>query len=84
MPIESVVVVLSGREEPWPTHGSYRTSPPGEAFSGVHFRIEAVYQRTMAELASHAEGPETVGDMVLDLPTGDLSTWLATLNDPAP
>ncbi len=48
--IESVVVVLSGRDEPWPTHGAYQTSAPGEPFSGVHFRIEPVYQRTVAEL----------------------------------
>ncbi|WP_437978027.1 hypothetical protein WMF11_15620 [Sorangium sp. So ce295] len=51
-PIDSVVVVLSGREEPWPSHGSYRTSPRDEPFSGVQFRIEAVYQRTVAELAA--------------------------------
>jgi hypothetical protein len=49
-PIESVVVLLSGREEPWPAYGSYRLSPPDAPFSGVHFRIEPVYQRTLAEL----------------------------------
>jgi hypothetical protein len=49
-PIESVVVVLSGREERWPSRGEYRTSPPGKPFSGVRFRIEAVYQRTVAQL----------------------------------
>ncbi|MRG97449.1 hypothetical protein [Polyangium spumosum] len=54
-PIESVVVLLGGRAEPWPTHGSYRLSPPDTPFSGVHFRIEPVYQRTVAELA--ARGP---------------------------
>ncbi|WP_437801940.1 hypothetical protein [Sorangium sp. So ce693] len=51
-PIDSVVVVLSGREAPWPTHGAYRTSSSDEPFSGVQFRIEAVYQRTVAELAA--------------------------------
>ncbi|WP_438001193.1 hypothetical protein WMF26_17005 [Sorangium sp. So ce185] len=51
-PIDSVVVVLSGREEPWPSHGAYRTSAPGEPFSGVQFRIEPVYQRTVAELTA--------------------------------
>ncbi|UQA54712.1 hypothetical protein [Polyangium aurulentum] len=54
-PIESVVVLLGGREEPWPPYGSYRLSPPDAPFSGVHFRIEPVYQRTVAELA--ARGP---------------------------
>jgi hypothetical protein len=48
--IESTVVLLSGREKPWPTWGRYRTSPPDVPFSGVRFRIEAVYQRTVAEL----------------------------------
>ncbi|HEU4410424.1 MAG TPA: hypothetical protein VFS43_34535 [Polyangiaceae bacterium] len=48
--IESTVVLLSGREEPWPAWGEYRTSPEGAPFSGVRFRIEAVYQRRVAEL----------------------------------
>jgi len=48
--IASIVIVLSGREEPWPSRASYRTSPPEHPFSGVHFRIEAVYQRRVAEL----------------------------------
>jgi hypothetical protein len=51
-PIESVVVVLSGRKKPWPSHGEYRTSPLGKPFSGVQFRIEPVYQRTVAELST--------------------------------
>lgn len=51
-PIESVVVLLSGREEPWPARAEYRTSPPDSVFSGVSFRIDAVYQRTVAELAA--------------------------------
>ncbi|UQA63468.1 hypothetical protein [Polyangium aurulentum] len=48
--IDSVVVLLGGREEPWPDYGSYRTSSEDAPFSGVHYRIEAVYQRTVAEL----------------------------------
>lgn len=48
--VRSTVVLLGGREGPWPSHGAYRTSPVGERFSGVRFRIEAVYQRTLAEL----------------------------------
>jgi len=51
-PIETVVVLLGGRAEPWPPHGSYRLSPPEAPFSGVHFRIEPVYQRTVAELTA--------------------------------
>lgn len=54
-PIRSTVVLLSGREQPWPAEGEYRTSPPGARFSGVRFRIDAVYQRTVAEL--EARGP---------------------------
>ena len=40
--IRSTLVLLSGREEPWPTEGEYRTSPEDAPFSGVSFRIEAV------------------------------------------
>lgn len=54
-PIDSVLVLLSGREKPWPAEGEYRTSSPGAPFSGVRFRIEPVYQRTVAELC--ARGP---------------------------
>jgi hypothetical protein len=53
--IRSTLVLLSGREEPWPDEGEYRTSPDDAPFSGVTFRIEAVYQRTVAEL--EARGP---------------------------
>ncbi|HLM71157.1 MAG TPA: hypothetical protein VK459_00640 [Polyangiaceae bacterium] len=48
--IESVVVVLSGREAPMPDEMEYRTSPPDAPFCGVRFRVDAVYQRTVAEL----------------------------------
>ena len=48
--VRSTLVLLSGRERPWPAHGVYRTSPTGERFSGLRFRIEAPYQRTIAEL----------------------------------
>jgi hypothetical protein len=50
LPVESVVVLLSGREERWPPEGDYRTSRPERRFSGVRFRIEPVYQYTVAEL----------------------------------
>jgi len=53
--IRSTLVLLSGREEPWPDEGEYRTSPDDAPFSVVTFRIEAVYQRTVAEL--EARGP---------------------------
>jgi hypothetical protein len=48
--IESQLVLLSGRSEPWPEEGEYRTSPSNAPFCGVKFRIEPVYQRTIAEL----------------------------------
>ncbi|MGK3990728.1 hypothetical protein WME99_47215 [Sorangium sp. So ce136] len=49
-PIESVAVVLSGRRRRLPATGVRRTAWPERRFSGVHFRIDAVYQRTVAEL----------------------------------
>ncbi|WP_437680225.1 hypothetical protein [Sorangium sp. So ce131] len=49
-PIESVAVVLSGRRRRLPATGKRRTAWPGRRFSGTHFRIDAVYQRTVSEL----------------------------------
>jgi hypothetical protein len=49
-PIESVAVVLSGRRRPLPVTGKRRISWPGRPFSGTRFRVDAVYQRTIAEL----------------------------------
>ena len=49
-PIESVAVVLSGRRRRLPALGMRRTAWPGRRFSGTHFRIDAVYQHTVAEL----------------------------------
>lgn len=45
-----MIVVLTGRKKKWPEYGAYRTSPKGSKFCGVRYRIEAVYQRTVAEL----------------------------------
>ncbi|MFT3774925.1 MAG: hypothetical protein QM820_56985 [Minicystis sp.] len=53
--LQSTLVLLSGRDKPWPEHGTYRTSPDDQPFSGLTYRIEAVYQRTVAEL--EARGP---------------------------
>lgn len=50
--IRSTLVLLSGRDKAWPAEGEYRTSPEGAPFSGVSYRIDAVYQRTVAELAA--------------------------------
>ncbi len=50
LPIDSVVVLLSGRDARWPPEGDYRTSRTERCFSGVRFRIEPVYQYTVAEL----------------------------------
>jgi hypothetical protein len=49
-PIETVAVILTGRRRPLPTTGERRTAWPGRRFSGARFRIDAVYQRTVAEL----------------------------------
>jgi len=51
--VESVIVVLTGRKKPWPRFGRYKTSPAGKRFTGVIFRLEAVYQRTIAELEAN-------------------------------
>ncbi|WP_437283058.1 hypothetical protein WME90_21520 [Sorangium sp. So ce375] len=49
-PIESVAVVLSGRRQRLPATGTRRTAWRERRFSGARFRIDAVYQRTVAEL----------------------------------
>jgi hypothetical protein len=48
--IDSVAVILTGPRTPPPAVGVRRTSWPRRKFSGMHFRIDAVYQRTVAEL----------------------------------
>ena len=48
--VDSVVVVLRGSKKGFPTHGFYRTSSKHQRFSGVNFRIEAVYLRSAAEI----------------------------------
>jgi len=53
--VRSTVVLLSGRRAtPWPEVKVFRTAPAGERFSGLRVRIEAVYQRTLAELSERA------------------------------
>ncbi|WP_433927304.1 hypothetical protein AB3662_29835 [Sorangium cellulosum] len=49
-PIETVAVVLSGRKRRLPATGKRCIAWPGRPFSGAHFRVDAVYQRTVAEL----------------------------------
>ncbi|WP_437284819.1 hypothetical protein [Sorangium sp. So ce406] len=49
-PIETVAVVLSGRKRRLPATGKRRIAWPGRPFSGAHFRVDAVYQRTVAEI----------------------------------
>jgi hypothetical protein len=53
--VESIVVVLTGRKKTWPKYGKYQTSPWGSRFTGVRFRIEAVYQQTVQELEAKGE-----------------------------
>ena len=48
--VDSVVVVLTGPKSGLPRRSFYRTSSPNEPFSGVHFRVESVYRRTVAEI----------------------------------
>ena len=48
--IDSRVVLLSGRDDPWPGSVGYLTSPDDAPLCGVQFRVEAVYQTTLAEL----------------------------------
>jgi hypothetical protein len=48
--MESVVILLTGRRKPWPVERALRTNWPGRKFSGTRFRIDAVYQRSVAEL----------------------------------
>ncbi|WP_434041648.1 MULTISPECIES: hypothetical protein [Sorangium] len=49
-PIETVAVVLSGRKRRLPATGKRRIAWPGRPFSGAHFRVDAIYQRTIKEL----------------------------------
>jgi hypothetical protein len=49
-PIESLVVVLTGRRKPWPKVRRVRISWPEGKWAGHRYRIDAVYQRTVAEL----------------------------------
>jgi hypothetical protein len=48
--METVVVLLTGRRRPWPDEGTLRTGWRSRRFSRTHFRIDAIYQRTVAEL----------------------------------
>ncbi|AUX23213.1 uncharacterized protein SOCEGT47_037360 [Sorangium cellulosum] len=50
-PIERVSVVLSlGRRRRLPATAERRAAWPGRPCSGSHFRVDAVYQRTVGEL----------------------------------
>ncbi|MFO0757625.1 MAG: hypothetical protein U0359_14105 [Byssovorax sp.] len=49
-PIKTIAVLLSGRKKRWPIEGRKRAGWPEPAFTGLHFRIDAVYQRSVAEL----------------------------------
>ncbi|MFO0646162.1 MAG: hypothetical protein U0326_07980 [Polyangiales bacterium] len=56
VPIRSTVVLLSGRERPWPAACEYRTSAEGAPFAGVRVRVDAVYQQSIEAL--RARGSE--------------------------
>jgi hypothetical protein len=49
-PMQSVVILLTGRRRRWPRERSLSTGWPRCKWSGIHFRIDAVYQRSVAEL----------------------------------
>jgi hypothetical protein len=50
-PLASVVILLTGRRrQRWPGEHALRTGWPEHPWSGARFRIDAVYQRTVAEL----------------------------------
>src|SRR5581483_3223254 len=49
-PMESTVVLPSGRAKPYPAWGRFRLSPREERFNGVRFRIDAVYQQPSSAL----------------------------------
>jgi hypothetical protein len=51
-PMETVVILLTGRRAPWPRERALRTGWRGRKFSGTRFRIDAVYQRTVAQLVA--------------------------------
>jgi hypothetical protein len=48
--METVVILLTGRTRPWPQEHTLRTGWCRQRFSRTHFRIDAIYQRTVAEL----------------------------------
>ncbi len=51
--VRSTVVLLDGRRaDPWPTRRRFVTAPAGDGFSGLRMHVEAVYQRTVTELAA--------------------------------
>jgi hypothetical protein len=52
IPVESAVVLLSGRQSPWEPELQFRTSRATSSFNGIHVRVVAVYQRTVAELVA--------------------------------
>lgn len=85
-PIESTVVLLSGRDAPWPARGRYRVSPRGEArgIAPVVHLFERKLGRALGDAEKellrgrlHAVGPERLGDAVMDLDATALGAWLA-------
>ena len=49
-PMDTVVILLTGPQRRWTGERSVRTGWRSRPFSGTRFRVDAVYQRTMAEL----------------------------------
>jgi hypothetical protein len=84
-PIETVVIVLSGRRKPWPLKVAFRTGWPGSGWSGVRYRVEAVYQRTIAELTARGGVLWLVfTPLARDATVGAMRDVLATIRQQVP
>jgi hypothetical protein len=51
-PMESVIILLRGRQDPWPPWIEFRSGWSKAWWNGVHVRMEPVYQRTVGELCA--------------------------------
>ncbi|MFO0658766.1 MAG: hypothetical protein U0165_02885 [Polyangiaceae bacterium] len=71
--------MLTGREERWPDEMEFRLSPEAHAFTGIRFRLHAVYQRTVAELM--AQGPlfAIFAPLARDASAEQAASWLRHL-----
>ncbi len=52
--METVVILLTGRRRRWPEERTLRTGWRQRSWSRTHFRIDAIYQRTVAQLRARS------------------------------